>query len=268
MAVITYVDDRYVQRDWKITPPIALLKTIDEYLSMPVMGDVLIIHGGQSDARDAAQGGRALLIEALLRVCKNGGRAIIFSGGQPMIASQLLRDELAREGFVEGEHYLLLSAIQNLWHEIDIELLTTSKVTSGWRISTVKRRHAAPTLLSLALLCQAALIASDPSDLDREVVNLLGGRQALDTLRSRCIPPSANRLFSPQPWQGSLGSTSAGSVLEAIEREWPRDAQREDGVHNLVAAVYDDPTALDAKTIADAYLELCRALLLNQELQQ
>ena len=53
---ITYLDDRITERDWKPAPPIAVLTTIRDYLTMPVGGEVLIIHGGQRDARLKAPG--------------------------------------------------------------------------------------------------------------------------------------------------------------------------------------------------------------------
>lgn len=268
MSVISYVDDRYNQREWLIDRPIARLRTINDYLAQSIPGDVLIIHGGQADATYETPSGQSLLFEALFRVCDSGGRAAIFSGGQPMIAAALLRQEFARKGYIEGHHYVVLTAIQNLWHELDLEMLKTSKVTPEWRIDSVKRRHAAPILLSLALLAQAALIAATPSELNDEVVSTLGGSEAVELLRRRCAPPVANALFSPVPWQASLGNVSGGDVLQAVQREWPSGGPSDDDVRNLVIAIYDDPTALDAFIVSRAYCTLFRALARNQELQQ
>ena len=94
MAIISYVDDRLSSRAWKVDRPIAVLRTIGDYLSMSIPGDVLIIHGGQSDATIEAGSGRALLVEALFRICGKGGRVVIFSGGQQWEDHQLLWDRL------------------------------------------------------------------------------------------------------------------------------------------------------------------------------
>lgn len=268
MATISYVDDRQNQREWTVSPPISVLKSIDDYLSQRIPRDVLIIHGGQGDATDNGPGGRARLIEALLCACRNDGRAVVFSGGQPMIAAPVLRQELNSAGYVEGHHYVVLTAIQNLWQELDRDLLTSSKITPEWMISSVKRRHAAPVLLSLALLSQAALIAAEPPQLGEDAIAILGGSDAVSLLRQRCAPPSANALFSPQPWQVSLGNRSAGEVLTAMEQEWPSGGPADDGVEDLVKAIYYDPAALNASTVSRAYRDLRRVLARSQELQQ
>lgn len=263
---VTYVDDRFTERDWKkaIVPPIQILKTIKDYLESAT-GDVLIIHGGQAEAAARARTGREMLLEAILRVCDGGGRAIIFSGGYSMIGSRSLRETLERAAFREDLHYLLLPAIQRLDLEIDLELLLEMKPSQDWPITAVRRRRAAPTLLSLALLCQSALLAFDPRLIDDAAALLLGGRDTMTAIRSRHVF-SGEQLLSPLSWHGALGIASATAVQEAIEREWPEGAARWDTLRELVDALYERQRALDPRTVAGAFVELHRALERNQEL--
>ncbi|HYK03648.1 MAG TPA: hypothetical protein VE974_17960 [Thermoanaerobaculia bacterium] len=263
---ITYVDDNLAQRDWKIEHPIAVRQTIIDYLSMPEPGDILIIHGGQRDARMIAPSGRELLLEAILRVCGNGGRAIVFSGGAPIISVRTIRETLSLASLHEGVHYLILTAIQNLPLEIDFPSLLRATPTPEWRIAEVKRRHAVPTLWTLALLCQSALLAFDPKNVDDEAVTLLGGREAMIAVRGSS-GFTGDQLLAPHAWHGALAARAARPVCDAIEKEWPADAGTDDGVRRLVDALYDRSRALDAGTVAQAFCALYRALRQNQELQ-
>jgi hypothetical protein len=262
---ITYVDNRFHERDWKPAPPIAVMTTIRDYLAMPVSGDVLIIHGGQPDARLTAPGGRPLLLEAVLRVCKGGGRAVIFSGGQPAISVADLREALGRESLVEGLHYLLLTAIQNLEHELDVELLKTIRPSSDWRIADARRRYAVSTLLTLGLLCQSALLAFESKDVLDDAAALLGGREVMDEIRTTCAS-SPEQLLTPIPWHGALGTQSA-AIYTAIDAEWPHGVPSYRSLRALIDVLFEQPRALDAVTVSLAFVELYQALQKNQELQ-
>lgn len=267
---ITYVDDKLSQRDWPIEHPIAVCRTIIEYLAMADPGEILIIHGGQGDARMLAPSGREMLLEAILRACGSGGRAIVFSGGAPVISARALREHLSAAGFQEGVHYLILTAIANLPLEIDLPLLLRIAPTPEWRISEAKRRHAVPTLWALALLCQSALFAFDPKKVDEDAPDaaaLLGGREAMLSIRGGAV--SGDQLLAPHVWHGALGTKSAGAVRQTIEKEWPdaREASA-DPVHDLVDTLYAGSRALDAGTVGRAYCELYRALGHNQESQR
>lgn len=263
---ITYVDDRHRDRDWQLAAPVAVVENIEDYLAMNVSGDVLIIHSGHRDARTRIDNGRELLIEAIVRVCSGGGRAIIFSGGAGMITARELRGRLAGESLEEGVHYLLLTAIQNLHAEIDFELLNKTKPSPEWRIIEAKRRHATPTLLTLGLLCQSALLAFDPRKIDDETAALLGGREAMAAVRGS-VAFTGEQLLSPQSWHGALGTRSADTVQEAIEREWPAGAQQDTGLQALVDALFERVRPLDPDTVSRAFSDLYRALLRSQELQ-
>lgn len=263
---VTYVDNRLAQRDWKkaIVPPIQIFKTIKDYLDS-TMGDVLIIHGGQPEATVRLNGRQELLVEALLRVCAGGGRAIIFSGGYSMIGSRLLRDALESASFREEIHYLFLPTTQRLDLEIDLERLLEIKLAPDWPIKAARLRRAAPTLMSLALLCQSALLAFDPRLIEDDAVSLLGGRDTMSAIRSRHVF-SGEHLLSPLSWHGALGITSSSAVQEAIEQEWPEGSPRWDALRDLVDTVYERQRALDPRTVAGAFVELHHALERNQEL--
>jgi hypothetical protein len=263
---VTYVDDRLNEREWKVEPPIAVHSTITDYLARSISGDVLIIHGGQRDARLRAASGRELLVEAIVRVCMNGGRAIVFSGGSPIIGVRELRAILTRESLKEGLHYLLLTAIQSLPTEIDFDLLLKTVPTPDWRIVEVKRRHAAPTLLTLGLLCQSALFAFDPGSIDEETASLLGGHDSMAAMRS-ANQYRGDQLLAPQNWYGALGTRSASAVSEAVSREWPVEMGASSGVQDLVRALFEQSRALGADTLSRAFVDLYRALERNQELQ-
>jgi len=182
-----------------------------------------------------------------------------------MIGSQLLRENFTRESLEEGVHYLLLTAIQNLEEEVDLELLRQTKPTPGWHIGMVKRRHAVPTLLSLALLCQAALLAFDPDDVHDDAANLLGGRETMRTIRVASPSSSGERMLTRQAWHGALGSTG-DAVGKAIANEWPLEGSCE-GLRNLINLLYDGVAPLDVATLSRAYGELYQALEGKQETQ-
>jgi hypothetical protein len=266
MAIVTYIDNRYNEREWKLSDSVAVRRTIGDYFAMPEKGDVLIIHGGQPEGILHSSNGKPLLIEAVINACGNG-RAIIFSGGQPIAGTQTVREALANAGLEEGLHFLVLPAIQNLEYEIDFPKLLGATITSDWPIREVKRRYAAPTLLSLALLCQAAIFAIPPEEITDDAAALLGGRPRIAKAReSRAT--TAKELLARHSWHAVFGRDGTGELLAAIEREWPPKAANPDSVRNLVYALYDSRDSLSGKTIVRAYCDLQRALALNQELQR
>lgn len=266
MPIITYVDDHYNERYWKIDPPIAVFRTTDEYLSMPLTGDVLIIHGGQKDGRaPVASSGRPRIVEAIVRVCNGGGRAIIFSGGHSMVVPDL-RASLSRESLEEGLHYLLLTAIQNIHEEIDLDRLQRTPPAPGWPIREIKRRHAAPTLLTLALLCQAALLTYDPADIRDDTAVLLGGRDAMSAIRSGSMS-SASLLLTPQPWRSALRADDPSAVFDAVNREWPAGGRPYKALRDLINALFTNMASIDTTVLSDAFAEIHAALQLNAELQ-
>ena len=269
MPVITYVDDRYCEREWygRIQPPIDVLGSIKRYLSMPP-GDILIIHGGQADWDDTeSPKNRHQFIEAVLRVCDGGGRAIIFSGGQPK--PPRLRETLAAASLEEGLHYLLLTAIQNLEQEIDFELLLQAQPSAGWRIDSVKRRHAVPTLLSLFTLTQAALLSFDEQQLEESTRLLLRWKETECALRSHTaddVLAERQRLQTPAPWQAVLGRNSSALLL-AMEREWPHGAPPRHAVKQLIHTFCEGGSAMEARLLSAAFKELHEALRINEGLQ-
>jgi hypothetical protein len=265
MALITYVDDK--RRKWELSPQIAVLTEIDDYLALQRFPDILIIHGGHKNGAEVAPSGQYLLVEAVLHACKRGGRAIIFSGGQPRVTKQDVAQALGREGFHDGADYIVLTAVENLLQEIDIEQLEQVNVVSGWNISSVKRRHAAPALLALALLCQAALLAVEPATLDPNTLELLGGLETVEKIRARCAGLPAKNLLTPHVWRAAFSDSTTGQMLMAIHQEWPAEAANSRDVERLVTSIYENPAAFHAKTMSAAYRALHNALAINQQQQ-
>jgi hypothetical protein len=266
MTVVTYVDDRYHVRDWTIEPPIAVFHNITDFLKIEVSGDVLIIHGGHRDASVGPPLRKPLLTDALLRVCGRSGRAIVFSGGQPAIPADILSAELTRNGYEDGLHYLVLTTVERLNEEIDLQALSAAQISGEWRIDGVKRPNAKPTLLTLSYLSQAALLAADPSEVDAETMTLLGGYQVVTEFRQQRTGPS--NLLTPLPWRASLGELSVDDVQAKLDREWPSRAGAATAVRQLVKAIYEQPADLTPQIMARAYRDVQRALGMTREAQR
>jgi len=262
MASITYLDDRIEQRLWKPAAPIYSLTEIEDYLRSDTPTDVLIIHGGH---RDALRVGSAPLIQAVLRVLKSGGRAVVFSGGQPRVTKQEFQRALGAEGFFEGKHYLVLTAVANLGDEIDFVKLESETIDRDWQIQSVKRHHAAPTLLGLAVLAQAALFAA-PS-LDEPTIALLGGQSLIDKVRQRAASLPAQNMLTRQAWLAAFSESSSAEVLTALHREWPADAPEPKPVEHLIKGIFGDTSNFNVGTISAAYAALSEALKDHQRQQ-
>lgn len=263
MATIICVDNRKRERPWQLDPKIATLSTIDAYLALSARGDVLLLHGGQPEGPQDARKGRSLLIEALILACQGPGRAVVFSGGEPLVVRDLIREQLQGAGLTEGEHFLLLSAISNLKEEIDLPALMNLTVQPGWRIDSVRRRTAAPTLLALALLSQATLLGTDTTQLDDATRTLLGGACA----EARGAGGDGIGLLSPVAWQEVLGASARDEVRSKIEREWPPQMEKSDAIGALVTAIYETPAAFEVPLIARAFRELDKVLAAKQEVR-
>jgi len=265
---VSYIDDRLNERQWKIQPGIATYINIADYFERRIPKDILVIHGGQHDARFRAKSGRELLIEAVIGACADGGRAIVFSGGAPVIGARTLREMLSRESLQEGLHYLILTAIQNLPQEIDLDALASIVPSPDWKISEVKRRHAAPTLLTLALLCQSALLALEPGNVDEQTATLLGGRDAMAAIRAGGQPSATNQFLAPNIWYGVLGTRVAATVQDSIDREWPNAVKASADVRNLVRQLFEQQRVPAPDMVSRAFTDLYCALEINQESQR
>jgi len=268
MTLITYVDDRNRVRVWKMPLYVTVIGDIDDYLQSDSTSGVLIVHGGQADAQLPWADGLTELVAAVAKACRNG-RAIIFSGGFPMVSPETLRRQLAELKLREGEHYLLLTAIINLFDEIDFPLLERLRVMApDWRIGEAKLRHAVPTLLTLGYLCQASLLAFAPDMIDQDAIELLGGRKVIDEIHSASSMETRERMHAIGIWRGALGFQELMPLREAIEREWPASVDRRRGVDALLDVVYENTGPLPQGVLAEAFAEVSEALRCNEEAQQ
>jgi len=266
MALITYVDDRYKARVWKMPSYVTTITDLDEYLESRTTPGIVIVHGGQRDAQlKLLPAGPTKLVAAAQKAC-SGGRAIIFSGGFPMVSTDVLRQQLADSGLREGEHYLLLTAVLNLLDEVDFPLLQRTVLTPRWLVSEAKLRHAVPTLLTLGYLCQAGLLACNPLDVDHDVAELLGGVEELERIRSVCPSETRERMLAVGVWCDTLGLDNSVAIKDAIDLEWPAGVERKRGLDDLLNVIDDNGPFLP-RVLSAAFAEVSEALRRNEELQ-
>jgi len=220
MALITYVDDRYKARVWKMPSYVTTITDLDEYLESRTTPGIVIVHGGQRDAQlKLLPAGPTKLVAAAQKAC-SGGRAIIFSGGFPMVSTDVLRQQLADSGLREGEHYLLLTAVLNLLDEVDFPLLQRTVLTPRWLVSEAS--FVTPCLrfslsdISVRPVCSPAirwtLITTLPSSLAEsrswnESVRFVRAKRV-----SECWPSEsgATRWASTTPLRSRMRSISNG----------------------------------------------------------